>query len=58
MMCRGIFYTPLNVTSCPSSCPLCRFVCAVGQAHSFASFGLCVGLCGLQMCVTAALAFS
>jgi len=21
------------------------------KAHSFASFGLCVGLCGLQMCV-------
>ncbi len=26
---------------------------AVGQAYSFASFGLCVGLCGLQMCMTA-----
>jgi hypothetical protein len=25
---------------------------ALEQAHSFASFGLCVGLCGLQMCVT------
>jgi hypothetical protein len=25
------------------------------KAHSFASFGLCAGLFGLQMCVTAAL---
>ena len=28
----------------------------VGQAYSFASFDLCVGLSGLQMCMTAALA--
>jgi hypothetical protein len=26
---------------------------AVGQAYSFASFGLCVGLGGLQMCMIA-----
>jgi hypothetical protein len=33
---------------------VCLSVCgAVGQAYSFASFGLCVGLCGLQMCMTA-----
>ena len=33
-----------------------RFGCAVGLTHSLPSFGLCVGLCDLAMCVTAALA--
>jgi hypothetical protein len=28
-----------------------RFGCAVGQIHSLPSFGLCVGLCDLAMCV-------
>ena len=28
-----------------------RFGHAVGQTHSLPSFGLCVGLCGLAMCV-------
>gem|GEM_PF-3787263 len=35
---------------------ICYFysVCrALGQTCSFASFGLCVGLCGLQMCMAA-----
>lgn len=26
---------------------------SVGQAYSFVIFGLCAGLCGLQMCMTA-----
>jgi len=29
-----------------------KWLGAVGQAYSFASFGLFVGLCGLQMCMT------
>jgi hypothetical protein len=32
------------------------FVC-VGKASSFAIFGLCVGLCELQMCLLLAWAF-
>ncbi len=32
------------------------FVC-VGKASSFAIFGLCVGLCELQMCLLSGLAF-
>jgi hypothetical protein len=28
----------------------------VGQAHSLPSFGLCVGWCGLVMCVSVGLA--
>src|SRR5690554_618877 len=28
----------------------CRFCLALGQAYSLASFGLCVGWCGLAMC--------
>ena len=30
-----------------------EFCPAWEQSHSFASFGLCVGLCGLQMCMAA-----
>jgi hypothetical protein len=30
-----------------------EFSLALGQAYSLASFGLCVGLCGLPMCMTA-----
>src|SRR5690606_28311285 len=34
--------------------PFClSWCCALGQTCSFASFGLCVGLCGLQMCMAA-----
>jgi hypothetical protein len=49
------------VIGCPSVFRHCRlmfngrrFCPAWRKAHSFASFALCVGLCGLQMCVLCA----
>lgn len=44
---RSVFIFPIIFLSICYFVSVCR---ALGQTHSFACFGLCIGLCGLQMC--------